>query len=138
MPPPGLPPGFPTATAITASLIAVLYLALTVYVGAGRMKFGTGLGDGGHEGLNRRIRMHANLAENAPLLLILLGMTEMTGAYPLMVRIVGAVFVLCRCSHAYGLSMAFGPGRNPFRAIGAGGTFLCMIVLLVALLAAAV
>lgn len=131
-------PGFPPVTAVIASLTAAVYLGLTVYVGLGRAKYKTGLGDGGHDGLNRRIRMHANLAENAPLFLILLGLTELTGAYPAMIRVLGAIFLLCRLAHAYGLSMTFGPGPNPFRAAGAGGTFLCLAVLLVALLAAAV
>ena len=73
---------FPYMTAATAALLAVLQMILMLYVATGRGKFKTGLGDGGHPGLIRRIRIHGNLAENAPVFLILLALVETSGQWP--------------------------------------------------------
>ena len=129
---------FPAVTAATAGALAVLHVALMINVGLGRVKFKTGLGDGGNEALNRRIRMHGNLTENAPLFLILLGLVELSGIWPPLVMVLGPLVVVLRLCHAYGLSTTFGPGPNVFRAIGAGGTMVAIVVLAVACLTAAV
>ena len=129
---------YPTTTAIVAALLALLQAGLMLYTAMGRGQFSTGLGDGGHEALTRRIRMHGNLAENAALFVVLLGLTELSGVSPLLVRIAGPAFVLVRLAHAFGLSMVFGPGANPFRAVGAVGTVVCFVVLALALLIRAV
>ncbi len=124
---------FPAVTAAAAGALGVLQVALTFYVGGGRMTFGTGLGDGGQEALHRRIRMHANLTENAPLVLILLGLLELSGAWPRLVLVIAPAFVICRIVHPFGLSLRFGPGPNPVRFIGAAGSTLVMLVLSVLL-----
>ena len=124
-------PVYPTAAAVTAASIAILNALLVTYVGAGRFKYKTSLGDGGHDALNRRIRMHGNLAENAPLFLILLALVEMTGEHGRFVWFLGPVFVVLRLVHAVGLSEAVSPGPNLFRGIGAAGTMICQLVLAV-------
>ena len=124
-------------TAATAGAVGILQVLLALYTSRGRAKFKTGLGDGGHEELERRIRMHGNLTENAPMFLILLGLVESSGLHPWLATVLGPVFVVCRVSHAYGLSATFGPGANPFRAIGVLGTLIGMVVLAAALLATA-
>ena len=124
---------FPAVTAACAGALGLWQVALAFYVGGGRMKFGTGFGDGGQEGLLRRIRMHGNLTENAPLVLILLGLLELSGEWPRLVMGVGPLFVFCRVVHPFGLSMRFGPGPNPVRFVGAAGSALAMVVLSVVL-----
>ncbi len=126
---------FPTATALTAAILGLFQAGLMLYVAFGRKQHMTGLGDGGHQALNRSIRMHGNLAENAALFIILLGLTELSGAGTY-AWIAGTVFVLVRLSHAYGLSMRFGPGVNPFRFAGAFGTFACIATTAIRLLSA--
>jgi uncharacterized membrane protein YecN with MAPEG domain len=128
-------PVYPIATALTAALLAILNALLATYVGTGRYKYKTSLGDGGNDALNRRIRMHGNLAENAPLFLILLALVEMTGEHGRFVWFLGPVFVVLRLSHAVGLSDAVPRGANPFRAIGAAGTMVCQLVLAIMLIA---
>ena len=125
---------FPMTTAATAGALGILQIVLMVYIGLGRAKFRTGLGDGGHDALNRRIRMHGNLTENAPLFLVLLGLAETSGFVPGLVRWLGPLVVLCRIIHVFGLSLWFGPGPNPLRAIGATGTLIGIGVLAVSLL----
>jgi uncharacterized membrane protein YecN with MAPEG domain len=123
---------FPHITAATAVVLAVLQMFLTLYVARGRGKYKAGLGDGGSPQLLRRIRIHGNLAENAPLFLILLWLTEASGQWATLVPWVAAAFVIFRLSHALGLAISSGP--TPFRFVGVLGTF-CSIVGLAALLA---
>ena len=120
---------FPSVAAVTAAVLAIMQVALTIYTIAGRLRFGTGIGDGGNEALSRRIRIHGNFVENAPIFLILLTFVEWSGHHETMARVFGTIFVVCRICHAYGLSMKFGPGRNPFRFVGMVGTMLSIVFL---------
>jgi uncharacterized membrane protein YecN with MAPEG domain len=128
-------PHLPLATAAAAAALALLQTGLMMHVGFGRLRTATGLGDGGDEGLLRRIRMHGNLAENGALFLVLLGLAEISGDWGMAVPAIAAAFVICRLAHAFGLSRGSGP--NPFRFVGAMGTATVMIAL-AALLAVSV
>ena len=120
-----MPAGFPFITAATAVVLAVIQMFLMLYTARGRGKYKAGLGDGGSDPLLRRIRMHGNLAENAPLFLFLLLLTEMSGQWAGLVPIFAAAFVLVRLSHAIGLSMSAGPSL--FRFVGVVGTLICIL-----------
>ncbi|MBV9542466.1 MAG: MAPEG family protein [Alphaproteobacteria bacterium] len=78
-----------------------------------------------------RIRMHGNLAENAPLFLILLMLTEMSGRWSGLVPIFALVFVLARFSHAIGLRMS--AGVSVFRLFGVLGTVITVLGLCILL-----
>ena len=123
---------FPHITAATAIVLAVLQMLLMLHTARGRGKFKAGLGDGGSEPLLRRIRMHGNLAENAPLFLILLALTEATSQWSALVPHFAVAFVIVRISHALGLSIS--SGVSIFRFVGVIGT-LASILGLAALLA---
>ena len=127
---------FPLFTGLTAAALALLQVALSLYVSGGRATYRVGIGDGANDRLIRRIRMHANLTENAPIFLILSGLLEATARSPRLVAALGLVFVICRLSHAFGVSLRFGPGPNPFRLIGAVGTNVTIVTLAIALLVA--
>ena len=116
---------FPYFTAATAIVVAVLQMVLTLYVARGRGKYKAGLGDGGNPALLKRIRMHGNLAENAPLFLILLALTEATGQWTVLVPWFALAFVVARLSHALGLAISAGP--TPFRFIGVIVTFFSIL-----------
>jgi uncharacterized membrane protein YecN with MAPEG domain len=120
-----MPATFPYMTAATAALLAVLQMILMLYVATGRGKFKTGLGDGGHPGLIRRIRIHGNLAENAPVFLILLALVESSGQWPGYVTPFALIFVIARLCHALGLTIGTGP--NVFRFVGVMGTLGAML-----------
>jgi hypothetical protein len=83
------------------------------------------LGEGTDPMLLRRIRMHGNLAENAPLFLILLALVEMTGQWSAVLPYYAAAFVIARVSHALGLAIS--SGATPFRFVGVIGTIACDI-----------
>lgn len=124
---------FPYVTAATAAFVAVLQMLLLLTVARGRGTYQTGLGDGGHPGLLRRIRMHGNLAENAPIFLILLALVEASGQRPQAVPLFAAGFIVARLSHIVGLSI--GSGANIFRLIGVLGTVAAVLGLAVILAA---
>lgn len=112
--------GFPVTTAFVAVFLGLMQYALMLTVGLARGPAGVSLGDGGNEVLLRKMRRHGNLAENAPIFLILLGLLEVTGGSATIVTWIGGVFLVARISHAIALSTS-GSGM-PFRPIGALGT----------------
>lgn len=120
-----IPEGFPAITAATAIVLAAMQMFLTLYVARGRGKFKTGLGDGGHPGLIRRIRIHGNLAENAPIFLILLALVETTGQWSMFVPLFALGFIVFRLSHAIGLAISAGP--SVFRFVGVIGTVFAIL-----------
>ena len=65
---------FPVITALTAALVALLQTGLMLAVGITRLQTGIGIGDDGQEPILSKIRRHANLTENAPIFLIVLGL----------------------------------------------------------------
>jgi len=123
----------PMVTAATAAVLALMQIALMFFAAAGRGKYATGLGDGGHDGLLRRIRMHGNLAENAPLFLILLGLVEMSGKWGWAVLPIAVAFICARVAHIIGLSLTSGASRP--RVIGVLGTALTVTALALLLVA---
>lgn len=122
---------FPYITAAAAVVLAVLQMLLMLHAARGRGKYRAGLGDGGSEALLKRIRMHGNLAENAPLFLILLWLTESSGQWAAYVPWIALAFVVARLSHALGLSIS--AGISVFRFVGVVGTLLTVLALAVLL-----
>ena len=108
---------FPLITALAAAVLILLQIALMMNTGMARGKAGVGLGDGGNEELLRKIRMHGNLAENAPIFLITFAFLEVLGTGQITMTALAGIFILGRFSHAIGLSQT--AGGSPFRAVGA-------------------
>jgi len=81
-------------------------------------------GDGGDALLMQRMRAQANFIETAPLTLILIAAIEMTGKGGRWLAIVGAVFMIARVLHAFGMDKAT---ENLPRGMGMGVTLLTMI-----------
>jgi hypothetical protein len=93
---------FAPVTAIITAILAIFYVFLAFAVIRQRWKHRVLLLDDGHEPLKRAIRAHANFAEYAPIMLILLMLCEIAGMKGL-VQIMGSAFVLGRYFHAYSL-----------------------------------
>lgn len=118
-------------TALYAALLALLFIALSIRVIGGRRSNRVSVGDGGNHELLRRMRMHANFAEYAPLALIMMGLIESMQADRWIIHALGAVLLIGRLSHAYGMS---GDGHMQFRVAGmvmtftvlAAGALLCI------------
>jgi len=122
---------FPAITAAAAAVLAVLQMLLMLYAASGRGQFRVGLGDGGNPQMLKRVRIHGNLAENAPLFLILLALVEVSGQWPRFVPWFAAAFVLARLLHLIGLSLS--AGASVPRFVGVLTTFICDVGLAVLL-----
>jgi uncharacterized membrane protein YecN with MAPEG domain len=82
------------------------------------------VGDGGQEALVRRMRAHANYAENMPIVLILIGLIELAGGDARILWAAGILFIVARILHAFGMDQG-SPSR--LRAIGMIGSTLVLL-----------
>ena len=101
-----------TLTIAAASAIVNLWLAARVVPGRFR---GVAIGDGGDPRIAATMRAHANFAEYAPIVLILIGAIELSGGSATWLWAAGAVFVVGRLAHALGMTR---PSPNALRAVG--------------------
>ena len=85
----------PTITLLFASLHVLLMLVLLARISRHRHGRKIGLGDGGDAVLNRKIRVHGNFVEHAPIALLLLGLLELCGL-PLPLESDGVSLLRCR------------------------------------------
>jgi uncharacterized protein len=93
----------PAVTLVIAGLCAALYFGMTVAVIARRIRVGVRFGHGQDERLLHLVRVHGNLTECAPLLLLLMALTELAGLPRPWLWLAGGVFVAGRAIHALGL-----------------------------------
>jgi uncharacterized membrane protein YecN with MAPEG domain len=110
-------------TLTIAGAAALLNVWLGWRVGQRRISEKVSIGDGGNAGLTARMRAHANYAEYTPFVLILIGLIELAAGTSLWLWAVGAVYLLARICHAFGMDAAK-PGR--LRMIGIMVTMLTL------------
>ena len=113
-----------TITAFYASLLAVLFLLLSVRVISWRKQQRVEIGHGEDAQLLRRMRVHANFAEYVPFALLLMALAENLGPPHILTHLVGITLVAGRALHAYGLSQT--PHNLQYRAWGMTLTFAAM------------
>lgn len=116
-----------------ASLLALLFVALSVQVIRLRRSRQIAIGDAGDAALLRAMRVHSNFAEYVPLCLIMIYLVETQLGWALLVHGLGLLLLLARLSHAYGVSQARENLR--FRVVGMLGTFAVLLVAAACLLA---
>lgn len=110
-------------TLVIAAACALINLWLSVRVTQRRMAGKVMMGDGGDSQMLSRGRSHANFAEYAPFVLILVALIELArGASPWLWGL-GVLFVLARVAHPLGMER---PAPNPLRA---GGFLVTNLVL---------
>lgn len=103
---------YPAATALYAPLFGILYLGLSLWVVMGRANFRVHHGDGGEDGLNRRIRAHGNFAEYVPLILLLCALIETGGSGSRMIHMLLLPLLLARLCHPVGMLAPVGSMRQ--------------------------
>lgn len=121
----------PTITPLYAGLLALLYLALSLHVVGRRASGKIFTGDGGDAEMMKRMRVQANFNEYVPLALVLLLLAELQGAPALALHLLGAMLLVGRVLHAWGMSRA-----QQSRLGRGGGTILTWTMLTLAALAA--
>ena len=109
-------------TLTIAGAAALLNIWLAMRAGRVRAAEKISIGDGGNERLSRRMRAHANFAEYAPFVLILIGAIELAMGTSLWLWLVGAAFILARIAHAFGMD-----GAMRLRLIGVLVTVLVLL-----------
>ncbi len=109
-----------------AAAAAVINIWLMMRIGQLRRSLQVSVGDGGQDAIIRRMRAQANFIENVPITLILVGLVEMAGKGGNWLAPLGAVFLLGRVAHGFGMD---GAGFEPDRRIGAVMSISTQLVL---------
>ncbi|MEM7661261.1 MAG: MAPEG family protein [Pseudomonadota bacterium] len=121
---------FPIIATVLGGSLLILQYVLMLNVGMHRFATSIGVGIGEDQHLERKMRRHGNLAENAAIFLVMLGFVETYGAPANVVIGFAVVFGVARLLHAIGFSSLDG-SHNPnaknkvfiaARAMGAFGT----------------
>ena len=112
-------------TLLYASLLTIMAVLLALKAGMSRGKTNTMLGNGDSSELLQSIRAHGNLIENAPFVIILMGLLEMQGVVDWKLHILGSLFFLFRILHAYGISIS--RESTPYRLVGTIGSWVIMV-----------
>ena len=115
-------------TAVTTALIALLLLFLAILTVKNRFRVQAAFGDAEDAGLIAASRSHGNLAEHAPIVLIMLGLLEYAEFNSSVLMGIAGAFVVSRIAHAFGLHQASEPGKAPLpRQIGVILTWLVIL-----------
>jgi len=114
-------------TFLYAGILGLIYAALSLYTIKGRFKYRLLFGNGGKEGMTRRVRAHGNFSEYIPFILILMMFSEPVLAGNLiLIHIAGIALVASRI--VYSLSV-LELAKIPFgRQIGMVTTLLMLII----------
>lgn len=115
-----------------APILALIYLALSGYVIAGRFKYKVSLGTGGIDDMEKRARVHSNFAEYVPLIVIMLILLDMTPMANWAIHTAYIALIVSRLCHAAGVLWC--APINPFRMTGVIGTLSVLLFTACALL----
>jgi uncharacterized membrane protein YecN with MAPEG domain len=126
-----MPTTLPIITAFWAGLIGLLALVLSINVVRLRRKLSVGLGDGGHEPLERAIRIFGNYAEYTALCLVMIALLDMLAGPRWLIHACGIALLVGRAAHALGISRS--SGASVGRAVGMVLTWLVILVTGIAL-----
>jgi uncharacterized membrane protein YecN with MAPEG domain len=109
-------------TLTIAAAAALLNIWIASRVGTLRRRHKILIGDGSNPLLTARMRAHGNFSEYVPLFVILLGLVELAEGSPAWLWGVGALFVLGRILHVFGMDHQT---VNGLRTGGIALTLLC-------------
>jgi uncharacterized membrane protein YecN with MAPEG domain len=116
-------------TPLYALPVAAIYLVLWFRVSSVRSAAGVSFGDGGNAVLLQRIRQHGNCAEWSVLVLILMMLAEGMGTAAIWLHISGALLLLGRIAHPFGLVPD--TASHPLRYVGNGTNLVAAVVAMV-------
>ena len=120
-------------TAITAAICALMLLITAIDTVRQRIRSQTAFGDAGDQKLISASRSHGNLAEHAPIVIIMIGLLEpYVNHWGL--TAVAALFLFARAMHVVGLYAPMSTKPPVPRQIGVIGTWTVLAVLIVWLL----
>ena len=94
----------PVIVPFYAAILGLIFIFLSARVIAARRQFRVTVGFGGHQVLERRIRVQGNFAEYVPLTIILLTFMELYGSAKWLIHLLCIALMLGRSLHAYCVS----------------------------------
>lgn len=118
-------------TPLYALPLAAIYLILWFRVTSKRAALGVSIGDGNSPELLHRIRQHGNCGEWMAFVLILMILAEGMGAPALYLHISGALLLIGRIAHPFGLKID--NAGHPLRYVGNGTNILAALNAMVCL-----
>ena len=118
-------------TALYALPLALLGLVLWFRVTTMRAKLKVSIGDAGNLTLHERIRQHGNFIEWVSMVLLLMVIAEGNGAGTVWLHISGALLLVGRLAHPFGLK-ADNAG-HPLRYVGNSASLLATVTVMVCL-----
>ncbi len=116
-------------TAFVTAVCAIMLLITAIDTVRQRMRIGAAFGDKGDAKLISASRSHANLAEHAPIVILMLGVLELAHVSPLGLKAVAGLFLASRILHVIGLYAPVDTKPPLPRSLGVIGTWLTMLVL---------
>lgn len=117
-------------TALTAAICAIMLLITAIDTVRQRLRAKAAFGDGGDAKLVSASRSHGNLAEHAPLAVILIGLLEQSGAHHWTLTGIAVLFLFARMMHIIGLYAPMSTKPPLPRQIGVIGTWLSYALLI--------
>ncbi len=128
---------FPATAALVGATLIILQQALMLNTGFHRAKSQIVIGTGTDRNLERKVRRHGNLAENAAIFVVVLALAELRAPESTALIYLGAAFVVARLAHSIAFVSLAGSHRTDegskvflvARAIGAFGTAVSGIAL---------
>ena len=116
-------------TAPYAAALGLILIVLTQLVIRTRGKTNIPLGDKGDDRLLEASRRQMNFVEQVPLALILMMLAEAGGAGAMVLNIAGAVLVVARLIHPFGITVT--TPAHPLRIAGAVATNVVQLAMIV-------
>ncbi|MGB5077958.1 MAG: MAPEG family protein [Sphingorhabdus sp.] len=116
-------------TAFVAAICAIMLLVTAIDTVRQRMHVRVPFGDRDHPRLISASRSHGNLAEHAPIVILLLALLEMSHANHIGLMVVGTLFVTGRITHIFGLYAPMSTKPPLARSLGVIMTWITMMVL---------
>lgn len=119
-------------TALYALPLALIYLVLWFNIARTRSALKVSIGDGGNTVLHERIRRHGNFVDWVPMVMILMILAESLGADAIYLHVSGALLVLGRLVHPFGLKAD--NAAHILRYVGNSTNILAMVNLLICII----
>ena len=116
-------------TAFVAAICAIMLLITAIDTVRHRMRARVPFGDSADQKLISASRSHGNLAEHAPIVILLMALLEMSRANHMALMAIGALFVAGRAAHIVGLYLPMATKPPLPRSIGVIATWLSILVL---------
>lgn len=116
-------------TALTAAICALMLLITAIATVRQRFVSQAAFGDAGSPALIAAMRSHGNLAEHAPLFVIMIALLELANVHHWALTGLAVMFLSARAVHIVGLHGKHLPGKPPAaRSIGVMGTWLAYVL----------